>query len=140
MGFNYFFYGGEKNEALYIQKFKELYSEDIITPENIIVYFDLRIDQNITHVWRGGKKGPFSQARASRIGWIKEILENHATRIIKRDYQNEHIFFVSHKISKCTYYMVICKYRKAKQKYRFETGFILHWKQREKYLKLPDFV
>lgn len=122
MGFDYFHLGGEENEIEYVEKFKELYSASIIIPEGMEVFFQLIPDTEITHVWRGGKQGPFNLARATRISWIKEVLTNKERRIVKYNSKKRCIDFVA-KIGK-TCYVVRCIHEKEKKRYRFLTSFV----------------
>jgi len=136
MGFDYFSLGGEENEAEYIKKFKELYSSSIIIPEGMEIFFKLIPDSEITHVWRGGKQGPFNLGRAARIGWIKEILTKKEKRVIKYVPQKRCIDFVA-KLGR-TCYVVRCVYEKRNRKYRFLTSFVIG-SSMKKYNNYPDF-
>ncbi|MBU3925178.1 hypothetical protein KJ854_04550 [Patescibacteria group bacterium] len=139
MGFDYCHLGGEENEINYINKFKELYSNGVLIPEGIIIHFKMIPDSEITHVWRGGQQGPFNFDRAVRISWIKEILENRNKRVVKYNLKKRSVYFLSEKIGKRTYWAVRCIYEKHNKQYRFLTAFLLKPKQREKYLKWPNY-
>lgn len=140
MGFDYFHLGGEENEAEYIKKFKELYSGGILIPEGIVVHFKMVPDKEITHVWRGGKQGPFNFDRAVRIGWIKEILEKQDKRVVKYNSEKRNIYFISEKIGKRTYWAIRCYYEKNLGQHRFLTAFLIRPDQRKFYLdNWPDY-
>lgn len=141
MGFDYFFPGGEENEIEYIKKFKELYGDEMFAPEGFAVFCP-KDDEDIKHIWRGGKKGlkKFNLGRAARIGWIKEIIKKTEVRVIKKNPYNRDIYFVSKKISKGTYYVVRCRYIKGKNKLRLYTAHLVSYNQVEEYGKWNDFI
>ncbi len=140
MGFDYFDLGGEENEAEYIKKFKELYSGEMFAPEGFAVFCGSN-DEDIKHIWRGGKKGlrKFNKGRAARIGWIKEIINKSEARKVKKNPYNGHIYFVSQKISKGTYYVVRCRYIKSKNTLRVYTAHLVTHYQAKEYEKWEDF-
>ncbi|MBU4360846.1 hypothetical protein KKA66_03285 [Patescibacteria group bacterium] len=140
MGFDYYDIGGEESETEYIKKFKEIYCEEMITPEGFNV-FCANNDGDIKHIWRGGKKGSmeFNKGRATRIGWIKEVVENSEKRTIKQNPYNKHIYFVSKKISKGTYYVVRCRYIKSKNKLRVYTAHLVSNQQIQVYMKWNNY-
>lgn len=129
MWFDWFDLGGEENEAEYIQKFRELYSEEILTEEGFTVFCPNE-DEDIKHVWRGGINGgrKFNKGRAVRIGWIKEIIMKTEKRKIKVSPKNKQIYFVS-VISKGTYYVVRGRYIKSKNKIRIFTAHLVSHEQ-----------
>jgi len=136
MGFDYYHLGGEENEADYIEKFKEIYNGSIVIPEGIEIFFVLVPDSEITHIWRGGKQGPFNQARAVRISWIKEVLLKKEKRIIKYIPQKRCVDFITQVGKTC--FVVRCVYEKKNNRYRFLTSFIKGGKITD-YCKYPDF-
>ena len=140
MGFDWLDFGGEQNEAEYILKFKELYDNEMIAPEGFSV-FCASNDEDIKHIWRGGIKGPkkFYLGRAARISWIKEVVEKSEVRKIKICPNSGHIYFVSKKISKGTYYVVRCRYIKSKNKLRVYTAHLVNHNQAQEYIKWEDF-
>lgn len=138
MGFDFICLGGEENEEEYINKFKTFYQNDIITPEGLVVCFNLSNPADITHIWRGGKQGKFNKGRAMRIQWIQEILTKQEKRAIKSISKNK-IIFLSHKIGKNTYYATVCVYAPKATKYRLITAYLLTSQQVKKYLRFPNF-
>jgi len=141
MGFDWFDFGGEENEAEYIIKFRELYSEEMATPEGFAVFGPLD-DEDIKHIWRGGLNGErkFNKGRAVRISWIKEVVTKTENRIIKTNPSNKQIYFISKKITKGIYYVVRCRYIKSKNKLRIFTAHLVSHKQVQEYKKWDEYV
>ncbi|MFA5755135.1 MAG: hypothetical protein WC909_02090 [Candidatus Paceibacterota bacterium] len=134
MLFSCFYYPEEKD---YIDKFKEFYSDNILTPDGYIIYFNTTKDSHITHFWRGGKGGDFKKQRAAKIGWIKEILENDQSRVVKVNPNNvQQIFFICTENHK--QYVIRCKNNKNNYLFCY-TAYPITTKQCQRYLKWDNF-
>jgi len=134
MSFNHLYYPEEKD---YIDKFKELYSSNIVTPEGYVVYFKTE-EKDIAHFWRGGKGGNFNKQRASKIQWIREILENKELRIAKinpKDHQE--IYFIC--IEKRKKYVIRCR-NKFTNYFFCYTAYPIKSSQLQSYLKWDNFT
>jgi len=125
-------------EEDYIEEFKLLYGNDIITPEGLIIYFNLKKRKNITHFWRGGKNGLLNKSRAGKIRWIGEILKNTDYRVIKiNPYNNLDIYFIS--IVRKKSFVVRCREESLKC-LQCVTAYPINPNQRNKYLNWDDYI
>jgi len=134
MAFCCFYYPEEKD---YIDKFIELYSNNILTPEGYIIYFRLE-EINIVHFWRGGRRGCFNKQRAAKIQWIKEVLENNKIRSIKvNPKKKKEIYFIC--IEKNKKYVIRCAITSDNYFLCF-TAYPINAKQFQLYSKWDNFT
>lgn len=94
---------GDKQD--YIDRLRSEYDNKIITiPEGKKVLFFLSKDINCVHAFCGKNGKNFNPFRAQRILWIKYILENKETRIIKQSTENTNVVFYCEQLG----YLVVC--------------------------------
>jgi hypothetical protein len=134
MSFNHLYYPEEKD---YIDKFKELYSNNILTPEGYCIYFK-KEERDIIHFWRGGKGGDFNKQRASKIQWIGEILGKKDLRVVKiNPKNNQEIYFICTKQRKK--YVIRCR-NKSNNYFFCYTAYPIKPTQLQSYLKWDNFT
>lgn len=119
----------------YVEKFKEIFFEDIILFNGVRAYAILK-EKDILHILCGKGKTKIKKARASRISWIKEHLENVNNKSLIKIGENNNLLFVG-KHNK-THYLIVCEKNKKIKKLRILSFYICSKRQFDNYLKLAD--
>lgn len=91
-------------EDEYFQRLRQEYNSPIVIPENRHVLFFLKKNKDCRHFLCGKGSNKINKVRARRILWIKFILENNSTRIIKKDMATNNVLFICEELLHC----IIC--------------------------------